>query len=50
MPYFQGFTGISGDQARENYTELYNYTFEPCFYAVLNMKMRLIFNLTPSGQ
>ena len=48
--YFQGFSGISENQGIENYTELYNYTFGRCFYAVLNLKMRIILNLTPLGQ
>ena len=48
--YFQGFSGIGENQGIENYTELNNYTFKPCFYAVLNMKMIIILNLTPLGQ
>jgi len=50
MPYFQGFSGIGENQGMENYTELHNYTFGRCFYAVLNMKMIIIINLTPLGQ
>ena len=49
-PYLQGFSGISDNQGIGNYTELHNYTVMPCFYAVLNMKMRIILNLTPLGQ
>ena len=50
MPYFQGFSGVIENQGIENYTELNNYTVMPCFYAVLNMKMIIILNLTPLGQ
>lgn len=32
--YFQGLSGIGENQETENYTELNNYTFKPCFYAV----------------
>lgn len=49
-PYFQGFPSVSKNQEMKNYTELNNYTSEPCFYAVLNMKMRIIIDLAPLGQ
>lgn len=50
MPYFQGFSGISENQAIENYTELNIYTRNRAYLFILNMKMIIIFNLTPPGQ